>query len=115
MAHVVNERLITSDAFFKVLQRAWAKKSGLKFKAIDRTTFLFYFEVADDLEYALYKSPRNFNISLVIVKKLEARIQPSQIDFIASPFWLQVHNLRRKTSIVTRIVERAGKLLELHL
>lgn len=50
------------------------RKCGLKFKDLDYTTFLFYFEVAKDLEHALYKLLWNFNNSLVIAKQLEARV-----------------------------------------
>lgn len=49
------------------------------------------------------------------MKKLERGVQPSHMSFKASPCWLQVHNLPpnwRKTSIVTKIIERASKILE---
>lgn len=51
VAHVVTEHFINSDALFR------ARKDGLEFKVLNRTTFIFYFEVVEDVEHALYKSP----------------------------------------------------------
>lgn len=35
VAHVVIERFINLDAFFRVFLHVWVKKGGLKFKVID--------------------------------------------------------------------------------
>lgn len=115
-ARVLTEQYVNPDAILKVFQRVWTKKRGIELKAMDQTTFIFYFEEMKDLLLSLHRAPWNFNNALVVVKKVEPSICPSQLAFNSLPFWIQIHDMPpnwRKLAIILKLVGKVGEVLEL--
>lgn len=86
-------------------------------KALHRTILVFYFEKSENLELVLKRALWDFNNSLLIVKKCDPGMCPSQLNFDYSSLWMQIHDLPlnwRKKPIIVMISEEVGQVSEVN-
>lgn len=70
-ARIVTKKAVNVEGRLGVHRKNWTRAGGLDLKETDKWTFIFNFEDTNELELVLKKVPWRFDISLMVIQKLE--------------------------------------------
>ena len=66
---------------------------GITVRDIDDNLFLAVFNRGDDMERVIVQSPWKFDKKLIQMIRFEADMQPTDVKFVYSTFWIRIYNL----------------------
>ena len=66
---------------------------GITVRDIDDNLFLAVFNRGDDMERVIIQSPWKFDKKLIQMIRFEVDMQPTDVKFVYSTFWIRIYNL----------------------
>lgn len=86
--HIVSRKPVIMDSLLRVHHKNWTKLGGLDLEAMDRNTFIFYFEDPYDMDFVMRKASWSFDNSLLAIQRLLPGISQSSLLFNSIPIWI---------------------------
>ena len=99
------------EAFKSTLQKLRKGPHRVTIKEVGNNLFLAVFVTEEHMMDVLDRSPWSFDKRLVLLKRFEGDLSPSNVKFQWSPFWIRVFNIPIKnmnTTISKRIAKEIG-------
>jgi hypothetical protein len=84
---------INKEAFKSVLTRIWRTTGRVFFKEILDNLWLFKFADEHDRRRVLDGRPSSYDCNLLILNEVDGKIPPSQMKFLRTPIWVQIHDM----------------------
>lgn len=100
-----------NETFKSTIQKLWRGSRGVTIKKVGNNLFLAIFVSKEDMVEALDRSPWSFDRSLILLKRFNGDLSPSNVSFQYYPFWIRVFNIPIKSmnkSIGTQIANEIG-------
>lgn len=92
-------RQFNGEALKSSVRSLWAGTGGVTIRDIEDNLFLAVFSTKDDLERVFIQSPWTFDKKLIMIVRFEDDMQPTEVKFSHSAFWIRVFNLPIKSMI----------------
>jgi hypothetical protein len=93
MGKIWSEKYTNKEAFKYVLSRLWRTMESVVFKELQDNLWLFEFADIEDKERVLAGRLWSFDWQILVINEFDGKTPPSQMEFMHSPFWIQVHDL----------------------
>jgi hypothetical protein len=87
------ERPINKEAFQTVLSRLWRTVGQVIFRELQDNCWLFEFSGDSDKQRVLAGRPWSYDRFALVLKEFDGKIALSQMDFMHTPIWVQVHDM----------------------
>ncbi len=101
-------RSFNVEAFKGIVRMLWTGLGGVTIRDIDDNLFLAVFKEENDLERVFVQSPWTFDKKLIQIVRFEGDLQPTEVKFTHSAFWIRVYNLPIK-SMIREVGEDIGR------
>jgi hypothetical protein len=104
-----------SEAFKGSIRALWSGLGGVTIRSIEGNLFMAVFTRRDDMERIFVRSPWTFDKKLIPIVRFEGDLQPTEVRFSHTAFWIRVFNLPIKSMIREvgeDIGQEIGRLLE---
>ena len=89
------------EAFKSTLQQLWKGPHRVIIKEVGNNLFLAVFVTEEHMMDVLDRSTWSFDKRLVLLKQFEDDLNPGNVKFQWSPFWIRVFNIRIKSMNMT--------------
>jgi hypothetical protein len=93
VGRIWSEKYTNKEAFKSVLSGLWRTMESVVFKELQDNLWLFEFADIEDKERVLAGRPWTFDRQILVINEFDGKTPPSQMEFMHSPFWIQVHDL----------------------
>ena len=90
------------------MRSLWVGRGGVTLRSIDDNLFMAVFQLRDDLDRVFVQSPWTFDKKLIQIVRFEGDLQPTEVKFTHSAFWIRVVNLPIK-SMIREVGEDIGR------
>ena len=90
------------------MRSLWAGRGWVTLRSIDDNLFMAVFQLRDDLDRVFVQSPWTFDKKLIQIVRFEGDLQPTEVKFTHSAFWIRVYNLPIK-SMIQEVGEDIGR------
>ncbi|KAK2436130.1 Ta11 non-LTR retrotransposon [Trifolium repens] len=101
--------------FKQVIVQAWRLKNPVEVQELNKNLFLFKFSTKRDAEGVLKNDPWSFDRNLVLLERISAEEQPSNLEMFSGDFWARVYDLplKLRTDVVAaKLGGTIGKFVE---
>jgi hypothetical protein len=101
--------------FKQVIVQAWRLKNPVEVQELNKNLFLFKFSTKRDAEGVLKNGPWSFDRNLVLLERISAEEQPSNLEMFSGDFWARVYDLplKLRTDVVAaKLGGTIGKFVE---
>jgi hypothetical protein len=96
---LLSTRPFNGMALLHYVRSLWASPNGMTIREIEDNLFMAVFQVEADLERIIVQSPWTFDKKLIHIVRLVGDIQPREVKFQYSAFWIHILNLPIKSMI----------------
>lgn len=90
---ILTSKTLNRVAIQKILERAWRTEQEFTISYWQDNVYGFSFQNEDDLCRIISKGPWSIMGSILILRKWDQSKSFSDLDFVFSPFWVQIHGL----------------------
>jgi len=84
---------LNEKAFKAIIMRIWRPAGKLMINEVQENLWLFEFAEEGDKRKVMAGRPWSYDHTLLILNEFNGRLAPSQIEFLCSPIWVQIHNM----------------------
>jgi hypothetical protein len=115
VGRVWTDKIINKEAFRKVISRFWRTTKEISFKEIQDNLWIFEFSNEEEKKRVMEGRPWAYERQIMILNELEGQVPPSQMEFIHTPVWIQIHDMPlhcMSRAVGTKIGETLGVLEE---
>jgi hypothetical protein len=108
------DKKINKEAFQSLLSRLWRLVGRVSFKEIQENLWIIEFSDGVDRQRVLEGRPWSFDRYILVLNDFVGTIPPSQMEFLHSPFWVQVHDMPlicMNKEVGTKIGQSLGELV----
>ena len=96
---LLSNRPFNGMALLNSVRSLWASPNGITIREIEDNLFMVVFHVEADLECIFVRSPWTFDKKLIQLVRFKGDIQPMEVKFQYSAFWIRILNLPIKSMI----------------
>ena len=96
---ILTNRVFNAEAFKGTVRSLWAGSGGVTIRDIEENLFMAVFRTSADIEKVFVQSPWTFDKKLILMVRFTGNLQPTEVRFSQSAFWIRVHNLPIKSMI----------------
>lgn len=90
---LLSDRLIQKEVFRSLMSKIWKTVGNIVFKDMYENLWLIEFSSETDKQRVMQGRPWLFDRSVLVLKDVDEGIPPSQMVFMSSPFWVQMHEM----------------------
>lgn len=87
------DRLIGKEVIQSTMVKLWKLTSPLSILDIHQNTFIFLFEIEEDMSWVMNCRPWLFESSLLTLKEFNGHTSVLKMDFTNEAFWVHIHDL----------------------
>ncbi|XP_040991016.1 uncharacterized protein LOC121238254 [Juglans microcarpa x Juglans regia] len=112
------EKYFNKEAFIGTMRKVWRTAMGVRFQELSPVLFLVEFENGRDKTKVLREGPWLFDKHLVLLKKMDGRLQVQQVQMTMTSFWVRFHDLplmAMNVFVGKKLGERLGSIEEVDL
>ena len=103
-------RQFNGEALKSTVRHLWAGMGGVRIRDIEDNLFIAVFLNEDDLERVMVQSPWTFDKKLIQIVRFKEDMQPTEVKFSRSAFWIRVINLPIKC-MIREVAEDIGNAI----
>ncbi|KAL7184403.1 hypothetical protein ACSBR2_026540 [Camellia fascicularis] len=90
---ILAPKRLNIPAVSSIVKGAWKTRASFSIAPWNDNLFLFTFEDAEDRRWVLQEAPWSIMGNLMILQPLQKGTPVTDLEFLWSPFWVQVHGL----------------------
>ena len=87
------EKPVNREAFKTVMSRVWRMTGTVVFKELQDNLWVFEFEEEEDKRRVMVGRPWSFDRQILVLNEFDGQCPLSQMVFMKSPFWIQIHDM----------------------
>ena len=107
---LLTTRQFNGEALKGTIRNLWAAAGGIIIRDIEDNLFMAVFTRREDMDRVFVQSPWTFDKKLIQIVRFDGDLQPAEISFKYSAFWIRVFNLPIK-SMVRQVGEDIGNAI----
>lgn len=110
------DRPYNKYGLFETMKKLWCPSKGMICRDMGANLISFQFNSKRDMDRVIAMEPWHFNKHVLVLSPILNDIQPSQMQFNKTPFWIRVYDvpiMGRKEAILKQIGARFGEVLEI--
>jgi hypothetical protein len=87
------EKQVNREAFQSVMSRLWRMAGTVVFKEVSDNIWIFEFTEEEYKKRVMEGRPWSFDRQILVLNEFDGQCLPAKMEFITSPFWIQVHDM----------------------
>lgn len=97
-AKFLTSRFLQMEAVVRTFKQLWQTNKAFKIRNQGNNIVLFVFERLEEVDKILKSQPWSFDKHLIVMQQYSEDVPIQEINFVKTPFWVQVHNIRLASS-----------------